>query len=155
MKRKVITLDDVRSYRVDWNKWHDCLIDSVNAFGADDMADYCKSLNIGYCDDNDRPVIAGDIYIDLIELCTTMIKLQELSWDGNPIEPSKSGFNMWNNCTIRRSKEGILIASYKFKSYSRSKLFDPEIEVRLERDIDDDNENYLLNIQFVVSGQFF
>ena len=41
-----ITEDDVHNYKIDWNKWHDTVKDSLDAFEFDNAADSCKKLGL-------------------------------------------------------------------------------------------------------------
>ena len=152
-----LTRDDVHNYKIDWNKWHDTVADSLNAFSFDDAAVDCLTLGLTNCeedaDEPDYPVRAGSLRRDVEQIVETLIKLLELNWDGQKVDDDdESGYKIFTKCHAYKNTDGQLYAVMKFKS-TTDRLAEPCIDIRLVAD----HETGIpwFEISLVTVGQFF
>lgn len=148
-----ITEDDVNKYTIDWNKWHDTVKESLDAFEFDNAADTCKKLGLTLfpeTDEDDFSVKAGFLRQDIESIIERLIALHELDWDGKTI--CEDGYKIFEKCHAYRDTDGELYAGLKLRQTLSDNLFDPRIEIRLvkcETDIP------WFNINLIAVGQFF
>ena len=148
-----ITEDDVHNYKIDWNKWHDTVKESLDAFEFDNAADTCKKLGLTLfpeCDEDDVTVKAGFLRQDIEQIVERLIALHELQWDGHTI--SDDGYKIFEKCHAYRDTDGELYAGLKLRQTLSDNYFEPRIEIRVvkcEKDIP------WFNINLIAVGQFF
>ena len=148
-----ITEADVHNYKIDWNKWHDTVKDSLDAFEFDNAADSCKKLGLTLfpeADEDDLTVKAGFLRQDIETIIERLIALHELKWDGKTI--SDDGYKIFEKCHAYRDTDGELYAGLKLRQTVSDNFFEPRFEIRLvtcEKDIP------WFNINLIAVGQFF
>ncbi len=155
-EESIITKDDVHNYKIDWNKWHETVSESLHAFSFDDAADDCRTLGLTWFPDDDGEpdyeVKAGNLQRDVEQIVDTLIKLYELHWDGKKVDADESGYRIFTKCNAYVNTDGQMYALLKLKS-SNERLADPCIEVRLVSDIEHGIPWFEINL--VTVGQFF
>ena len=148
-----ITEDDVHNYKIDWNKWHDTVKESLDAFEFDNAAETCKKLGLTWfqeCDEDDLEVKAGYLREDIEQIVERLIALHELNWDGKTL--GEDGYKIFDKCHAYRDTDGELYAGLKLRQTSSENFFEPRFEIRLvkcEKDIP------WFNINLIAVGQFF
>lgn len=148
-----ITEDDVHNYKIDWNKWHDTVKDSLDAFEFDNAADSCKKLGLTLfpeADEDDLTVKAGFLRQDIEQIIERLIALHELKWDGKTL--GDDGYKIFEHCHAYRDTDGELYAGLKLRQTLSDNFFEPRFEIRLvtcEKDIP------WFNINLIAVGQFF
>ena len=148
-----ITEDDVHNYKIDWNKWHDTVKESLDAFEFDNAADACKKLGLTWfpeCDEDDLEVKAGYLRQDIEQIVERLIALHELKWDGKTL--GDDGYKIFDKCHAYRDTDGELYAGLKLRQTLSDNFFEPRFEIRLvtcEKDIP------WFNINLIAVGQFF
>ena len=148
-----ITEEDVHNYNIDWNKWHDIVKDSLDAFEFDNAAESCKKLGLTWfqeCDEDDIEVKAGCLRQDIEQIVERLIALYELKWDGKTLDDD--GYKIFDKCHAYRDTDGQLYAVLKFKQTDSDTLFDPRVEVRV---VECENDIPWFNINLIAVGQFF
>lgn len=148
-----ITEDDVHNYKIDWNKWHDTVKESLDAFEFDNAADACKMLGLTWfqdCDEDDLEVKAGYLREDIEQIVERLIALHELKWDGKTF--GEDGYKIFEKCHAYRDTDGELYAGLKLRQTMSENLFEPRFEIRL---VKCEKEMPWFNINLIAVGQFF
>ena len=67
-------------YKIDWNKWHDILDESISAFDLDSGAWLAEKFKLHWNNDGDDPVSAQSLLAVIKEVCTDLIEKYETGW---------------------------------------------------------------------------
>jgi hypothetical protein len=153
-----ITRNDVYDFKIDWNKWHDTVTESLHAFSFDDAAEMCKLMGVReYSDEDDDEyydVRAGELRSNVERIIEVLIALYELKWDGISVEPGENGYKIFTKCAAFRSTSDQLYADQElYRDDEHLSLGNPCIEVCVV----DDKEHGIpwFEIKLVAVGQFF
>lgn len=138
----------LKSVKVDWNKWHQLVKDSIDAFDIDTAVDYCDKLGIQFKDGELIPVRAGTIRSCLESLAETLIKLHDIKWSENA---EYATYTLYESCYVIKDDCG-LHGNLNLVAYGVETISDPMIEIYLRLC---DNNDPWFDINFNLVSQVF
>lgn len=71
---------------IDWNKWHDILIESVEAFELDSAVDLAHRLKLQWSGTDEDPVSASSLLEVIYKVCKDLIDKFENNWQYDETE---------------------------------------------------------------------
>lgn len=129
--------------KIDWNKWHETLADSMRAFDFDAAAAIAERLGLHAVDPeieetNVSPIRGAELANDVYRMCETLIEMHSKKWKPSEKEPNVVIYHDYCSAYV---SNGEYTATLKMKPYGTEPVFpsticDPVIDVILHDDAD-------------------
>ena len=130
---------------IDWNKWHNILIESVEAFELDSAVDLARRLKLQWSGTDEDPVSAGSLLEVIYKACTDLIEKYESNWQYDETE------HLENNTYY--DDAGILTEEVNmYLLEDNPEIISPKLIVKLRKD---EQDKYWFEIYIEAVGQMF
>lgn len=130
---------------IDWNKWHNILIESVEAFELDSAVDLARRLKLQWSGTDEDPVSAGSLLEVIYKVCTDLIEKYESNWQYDETE------HLENNTYY--DDAGILTEEVNmYLLEDNPEIISPKLIIKLRKD---EQDKYWFEIYIEAVGQMF
>lgn len=125
-KVSVQVATEPKHVEIDWNIWHNPLMECIRAFNMHEMLYLVETHKIAYVGMEHEPITSNSLYNDIVHVCEKLIDLHINNWvydDSRPIE----GVNTY------RDDNGTLVAetSYACTEEIPGVFLDPRLVITL------------------------
>ena len=130
---------------IDWNKWHDILVESIEAFELDSAVDLAHRLKLQWSGTDEDPVSASSLLEVINKVCTDLIEKFESNWEYDETE------HLENNTYY--DEAGILTEEVNmYLSEDNPEIIIPKLMVKLRKD---NQDKFWFEIYIEAVGQMF